>query len=1707
MFVENYFFSSNFSIPSFKTEALAKEVITTQKKVEVDYDKIFAYLQKEGIVNASCQLNENFEKFIPPDLHQTQIDRFNSIFSAKRTFTVKNTSIQIKFSLQDLLVFLEKEKIELVGGTVFWVLGIDYFKRLNSKLKLPNDLLPSDFFDLLEKRAVDVDIRIPLELNENPADFTKKTVLFFQNRIDLKCCEALQKDGFKKFYIQNNLSTGEHFSIISFSTTDECQFDLVFKKKLARERLFEHDALKIEANYFTRPFRVLKLESNTTSVLMPLLLKMTKILDGKELEGINPSGACMLISYLTKGYRYHSKELEEKCLIKLANNTNFLNLNTTLENHFPNDPFAALIFTLYIAYLLPENGRSFLPNDPRTAFQLVADKLLPAQKEKIENQKDCFLKHLFHFVDLTLSLKESFQLISTYLQIFGYLINKLKKEGKNVLTDASFTEINGSRCLQLRFKPSHHSDPLYFTMRDDFVNSLTHFKLLIENLSETSKEKLLPIFEKMTECLEIHFSGQFLIKDFKELENNKSLIFSFFESEELILQDFGFFLLSCLGIQEKNDKYLPGLLSKITDFKSDKFKNKFYTLLHYQEACLFGENKRKIEDFRALISAPDYNSLNLTKDFLLSFASFKNPRFITFIFNACQKEKGLFTPSEIFELLKLTVNHSPEASIALLEHFIKELPLDHAKYLFLQILKSYQQPNNQLFFERDSEKLTRFAIELLHRFIPTKKIMNEAESKPYLLLARQILAVNFLKGLELLQILEEKKILSKDFSQVIKGAETKDRTLLILNQHKHIQLDYSKAPISILEERLQLLLSCDFDPKETDIHNELREELGLYLINLVRNGKTISRNIKNILKPKLEWISFELLKKPTYLFDYFKICKEFDLQMTLKNNLLPSLTICMQKFSLKNPLEQKTSVTIHTFIANINTPSRKSPKQYSNELIDFYKALISLSLKDSNSEIACIYLEKIMNNMRCNNQLPDCAFLTFFDECLSFFIINENILLAFSLLKQFEQNFQSVEVLNKKERWITILLNSTEDDVKLAATLIDKTNLFEGNNEIKKKAISITKELLSSSKINNTTFTLAIELIKNYSLHSKEIIDSAVIAFKNLKNSKLKEEYIQILLIEDVPLTRLTPLFNFFLSEPSQIFHFCAKNINLLLMRLNKEDDQKEKFTFLFILAKGFLTILSENDPIYPNIIATLPLIIEELNNYKEFELSHKTELLLDEATAYSTFLDPKLNDFCWTSLTTLTGFKDIHPYQEQLLTLYCKVFETSLKSEELKINFSNHIKNVMSLLFPFITANNFKFLANQLTKKSSRPLIKTIGYFAKALVDGCPTTKPSELKEPYLLFKSDLKKLLFILLEKNNPSDLHNFCFSLLSEKFFTDKEISDFAKSFTIAFFEDPETIKYPDRIISAIGLFLEGFKEPLKQGTQLIRQVVLHLLTLNLKFNQKKYYNNFLGMLFKRYFSWIAHEPIYHKFINSIHKDSKYSQSIFKQIPVKLGTNELVKQAKNNCFEFLYFLSESISSHFLKKGVVNVENEETLKSNAYHLFALIYLFPEKKYEIIQASQNFCYTSLFYHSSQTEFITTLNTKNIELMYYVNFFEKMDKKTEEAAFKLSIFTSIGPEFKTYNLNIQTQARIIFEIIQDLLGFNTLRAIVLGYTYLSCYLPFLEKIKKNHPLAANLMTLFKKHYPNEKRSFYDVMGLLQDEFSEKGSMNYPDIPF
>lgn len=718
-------------------------------------DQIFTYLIKKGVVDKSGNLNASFHKIRKSYLSETQLNRlYNELDKA---FTVKSRNGEFEFtiSLKELFNYLGVDTIEIVGGSVFWLLGEEYMREVCDDLKIPQEMLSKYFFKDFERKAADLDIRITNI--DDPESFKMKVCHYFAVKLKSSLSfkektELILKEGFTKYYTHVGQTNQDNFGIVAFGNQD-FSVDLLFVKSLERTNLFKHDGIKIAVSNLDSKFPLARIQGAKGPILESSILKLTKILNAENIDQIDLAGALMLFSYMTKGWRYTQENLESTLVSKLNTSGNIKLLTKNLKNHFPNQPFAATVFCFNICQKLE-----------LTSIRDIAKALLIEMSGKEKSFLTCFHEAMLLLTSDDLD-ENYFKIIQDLMQILGHLLLNNGNEKLQVFK----TLIDKNSYLQFKF---NLTDPLYLVVKDDLTKACQNIN---ELLNTENKNDVLKIVSSFKEYL--------TFEKFCTYDMSPELIKIAYEwcgRQELALKQLGFHLL-CKG-NVGHELYLLEQLPLILH-NEECLQTRKNLLNHFKN--YWGSTSR-IENFdfdllHEAAMSPYCKPGDLLKAFCLSFRGCKSPIIREFIFKSWHAHSDLFSSKDHSLLIQNFKSTNPLFSLKILSA-LANLNGTHVNTLvafFDSLYTEYSLPKNQTFWNRDLEILSDVAIKVMAHVTNSKKPLKPEEMQCLKKSAEDLIKVDFFKGYQLSKQLIDKKIFDFELCRhFIKNALT----------HQHIEI-------------------------------------------------------------------------------------------------------------------------------------------------------------------------------------------------------------------------------------------------------------------------------------------------------------------------------------------------------------------------------------------------------------------------------------------------------------------------------------------------------------------------------------------------------------------------------------------------------------------------------------------------------------------------------------------------------------------------------------------------------------------------------------------------------------------------------------------------------------------------------------------------------------------------------------------------------
>lgn len=506
------------------------------KQVQI---KILKLLTKNFIVRAN---DESFELEITP------YGLFKYLFECIN----KNSSLNI-------------EKIEIVGGTVLWLLK-DYLEIVLDKLGIKNykEILTPELMKEWDAMPPDVDIRFSIpKAQKNELENLNSLVVEYLAKQKSKGPPSKEiKKLIRHQAFLNYMTTYKENYYSTVSVGDRkggTNLDLLFVCFLKRLNLFIQDGLRINISPI---FEALKEKNGNVNSLIraitreeikldiipeslfrngwqALIDRLTKIVRAENPETINEAGWSRLMTAYTKGKRSVQKDLES---ILLA----------TFEKASP--PKGGMLGTAL--FWLKKSLINHLPNNPEAAFALAFNACLSLQPSFPEVVLPLWESLRSHFAEssnpflaiidtLVTENNGDFNKISALIQAKAFF------QFSSDQYDSKLLIHNGKPALQLKIGESHILLPF---------DPVVAFKELAEDIDE-SKYNLL--ISKKSYVLSNTLKG--LPIDWRELEK---IAHEMIENKNFI----GYDLLIACCVQMQNENAFDVLIDQIPFFISYPYK-------------------------------------------------------------------------------------------------------------------------------------------------------------------------------------------------------------------------------------------------------------------------------------------------------------------------------------------------------------------------------------------------------------------------------------------------------------------------------------------------------------------------------------------------------------------------------------------------------------------------------------------------------------------------------------------------------------------------------------------------------------------------------------------------------------------------------------------------------------------------------------------------------------------------------------------------------------------------------------------------------------------------------------------------------------------------------------------------------------------------------------------------------------------------------
>jgi hypothetical protein len=337
-------------------------------------ERLLKILQKMDILDEQGIL-KNPEALPPfPSLDSSQIETIRKLLDQDICSVAAESHSPPDISLRKILLALTNEKmekvpeIELVGGFARKVLlGSSEF--IVNALCLLTNLSPDEVLPLIEdavqeegKRKIpDVDVRIhaPNSTRQDLCGFTNDLVKFSSEHLQVSPYQIRQK-AFSKFNVVFDESN--QFSIAALKSFGTFEYELLFVGHFLRTHLFVHDSLRLSIFPFLLEIGPPSLKSDVLMGWQPFIDLLTKVVHIPKPDSIDLFGLPVLMSYYTRGYLSADTEAVKTLAKKVTTMSQYHVgipsqvaglLTTTLHNHHPQDPHAAIALTINACLRLP----------------------------------------------------------------------------------------------------------------------------------------------------------------------------------------------------------------------------------------------------------------------------------------------------------------------------------------------------------------------------------------------------------------------------------------------------------------------------------------------------------------------------------------------------------------------------------------------------------------------------------------------------------------------------------------------------------------------------------------------------------------------------------------------------------------------------------------------------------------------------------------------------------------------------------------------------------------------------------------------------------------------------------------------------------------------------------------------------------------------------------------------------------------------------------------------------------------------------------------------------------------------------------------------------------------------------------------------------------------------------------------------------------
>jgi hypothetical protein len=1572
------------------------------------YDLIFNYLVNNHVISQDGSINPRFPKDVP-QLKEIQLARMNEVlnttFSIKSntysgivpnhikkllaTLNISSVEFTVETSLSEICKSINVNDIEIVGGTVFWILGPEYMKQVALNLKIPEDQLTDDFFSEYASKAVDVDIRI---YTQEPAKLLSELCDFFVSKLPEALNtysfpqrkEIIKNFAFSKYFKKSDRD--DNFEMISLSDNQGFTTDILMIKNLKRKNLFSHDGVNLTVSGFSRENMYF---SNTRLPLQSLALKLSRVLAAKKAEEIDVTGASMLFSYLVKGWRCKSKELQEILLNTFFNSRSFTHLSKLKKNHFPNVKGAGAIICFNVCSLL-KTSENFLLN-------VVKELSTTTDDACSEDSALASFKSVMHNLDVQSyereQAKSDFKLIYAFLQLFGKVFADFKSNEKKEV-DVHVTSQMAVSQLQIQFNTS--SKPLHIMVCDDANSAL---KIINEEHESALLQNLESFCKHFTFATELNFNKVIIGPKIDGNELSKVALIFLDKNESMLT---GFYFLCYAGVIEGHSRYLSTLLKTAFKLLKDESslktrRNIIYALTRYW-ASTSPETLVK-EPLLALFNSFELN----VKDFCMCFVQILQSEISTFIATIYQEHESAFDVASKFQLFV---------------HF----KLIH-KSIAVSLAKNLLEPSSICKLnEKNVNTLLKFLENRINSLPPFESLPKYDDISVYFLAISQIIRVDFNRGHALLVKLQEQKAVHKGFATLLLEAQPEEKTALTLEWHKKYPLTV-KSTVKEIEERLKLLFACN----ENDL---ITQSVINILKQLLLLPKSKLKSITPFIKQKLVSLCEKILARNDFtpserIALFLKIADYFDTQILFNNKLLP---LCL--LLLRNILSLKTdnSKELDTVLNFLNKCGARDRKLISKEEYELYHDIISVSLTFKKIEIAAEFLTKLKVHENPSTQPLTHKTSIFTLEAIDAFIEQNQMSEALALLTDFDVNLQSFNI-NTNGRWELILISKAIPTTKKLPFLVSKAEVLAKNTAFVQIA---TQAVENACTAKNDRSREVVDLMKLYNLRDVSIFQKLGKMLLTVKNQESAEHvFINLHQILGIELSQLACLFLPLVRVES--------DFSLLFLHsyytIFSEGHNSE---YLFDFMEGFLDLLNFStlhlDKIQSGfkVLATIvPIPIRETSKYRELNMLFIEKLtptsgailvILDTITELAVNAKPE------EATKLLQHFKSAFKNYKTDTTI-CEMRKCMM------VRFLNSSKRTLP-------STVLLELFNLLDGNLSTELLNLFILLAIDVSKKMPSNLTQKQRLSYATITTILKKIIDLCFAHTLIVEVTQI---IRSNKLFKDEEIQFYLNKIANTLLKnvalgDIKDIPVPLSIYRQQLFAINEHPKYQKENLQLAIDVILSLF---FKYKNKNLYYSELAIFMKTLLGYENPNSLIFR-----HTHIPYLTNDGLLYPAKPDILQMTIM-KNKTYFFFLTLTEGITASFIKSiEKPELDSYEIVHTNFVHLSHLVGFGPGYKKDTIKAALNMGYLmTMMPVGVNEEFQKNLKALT-EIMLQQKFLFSDDVLDTSNCIELAVLTEQPLTFLEGSVNSELIPLTILKLIKHLISLNNFFSCTAAFYYI-----------------------------------------------------------